>query len=112
MPKHYIYLVIAVLFEAFGTANLQASHQFTRLWPTVGVVIGFAGAFYFMTLTLKFMPVGVVYALWSGMGIVLIAIIGLVVFKQAIDGWAMVGMGLIIAGIAVINLLSKTATHG
>lgn len=111
MPKHFLYLMVAVLFETFGTSNLQASQQFSRFWPSVFVLIGFSGAMYFLSLTLKYMPVGVVYALWSGMGIVLIAVIGAVVFRQAIDGWAVLGMTLIIAGIAVINLLSSTATH-
>jgi small multidrug resistance pump len=111
MPKQYIFLIVAVIFETVGTASLQASQQFTKLWPSLIVVVGFAGAMYFLTLTLKYMPIGVVYALWSGLGIVLIALIGLVVFKQAIDLWAIIGMGLIIAGIAVIQLLSKTVTH-
>ena len=75
------------------------------------MVIGFTVSMYFLTLTLKFMPVGVVYALWSGLGIVFIAAIGYFVFKQAVDIWAVFGMSLIIAGIAVIQLMSKTATH-
>ena len=111
MPKHFLLLLIAVVFETIGTTSLQASQQFTRLWPSLFVVIGFSGAMYFLTLTLKYMPLGVVYALWSGLGIILIALIGLVVFRQAIDLWAALGMALIIAGIAVIQLLSKTATH-
>lgn len=111
MPKHYYYLLIAVAFEMFGTANLQASQQFTRLWPSVLVILGFVISMYFLTLTLKYMPVGVVYALWSGLGIVAIAAMGHVLFKQAVDFWAVVGMAMIIAGIAVIQLLSKTATH-
>ena len=111
MPVHYVYLIIAVIFEAFGTSSLQASQQFTRLWPTLGVIFGFAGAFYFLTLTLKTMPIGIVYAIWSGLGIMLIAAIGYFWFKQAIDGPAIAGMGLIIAGIAVIQLFSNTATH-
>ncbi len=111
MPKHYIFLLIAVLFETVGTSGLQASQQFTRFWPTVLVAIGFVGAFYFMTLTLRYMPIGIVYALWSGLGIVLITAIGFFYFKQAVDAWAILGLGLIIAGIAVIHLLSATATH-
>lgn len=111
MPKHYVYLLIAVLLETFATSNLPASQQFTRFWPSLFVVIGFAGAMYFLTLTLRVMPVGVVYALWSGLGIVFIAAIGWIVYRQALDAWALFGMALIIAGIAVINLMSKTATH-
>jgi small multidrug resistance pump len=111
MPKHYIFLIVAVIFETVGTASLQASQQFTKFWPSLVVAVGFIVSMYFLTLTLKYMPLGIVYALWSGLGIVLIALIGLVVYKQAIDIWAMIGMGLIIAGIAVIQLLSKTVTH-
>lgn len=111
MPTQYIYLVIAVMFETFGTSCLQASHQFTRFWPSVGVVVGFAGAFVFLSLTLKYMPVGIVYALWSGLGIVLIALIGLVVFGQKLDLPAIFGMTLIVSGILVINFFSNSATH-
>lgn len=111
MPKHYIFLIIAVVLETIGTANLQASQQFTRLWPSLIVALGFAGSMYFLTLTLKYMPIGIVYALWSGLGIVFITAIGVVFFKQSVDGWALAGMGLIIAGIVVIQLLSKTVTH-
>ncbi len=111
MPKHYIFLLVAVLFEAVGTSSLQASAQFTKFWPTVFVAIGFAGAMYFMTLTLKYMPIGIVYALWSGLGIVIITAVGYFFFKQAVDAWALLGIALIIAGLLVINLLSRTATH-
>ncbi len=111
MPKHYFFLLIAVAFETFGTANLQASQQFTRLWPTIFVAIGFAGAMYFLTLTLRYMPVGIVYALWSGLGIVFITAIGYFWFRQAVDFWAILGMLMIIAGIVVIQMLSTTATH-
>lgn len=111
MPKHYIFLLVAVMFETFGTANLQASQQFTKLWPSVFVAIGFAGAMYFLTLTLQYMPVGIVYALWSGLGIVFITAIGYFWFNQGIDIWAALGLVLIITGIAIINLMSKTATH-
>ncbi len=111
MPIHYLYLLIAILFEVAGTSMLQASNQFTKLLPSIGVVIGYAGAFYFMSLTLKFMPVGIVYALWSGVGIVLITLISFVYFKQHIDIAAILGIGLIIAGIVIIQIFSKTATH-
>jgi len=111
MPKHYLFLLIAVAAETFGTANLQASQQFTKLWPSLFVVAGFGVAMYFLTLTLKYMPVGVVYALWSGLGIIFIAAIGYFVFKQAMDIWALTGIALIIAGIAVMQLLSNTSTH-
>ncbi len=111
MPLHYIYLLIAIIFEVAGTSMLQASQQFTKPLPSIGVVLGYAGAFYFMSLTLKFMPVGIVYALWSGVGIVLITAVGFVWFKQNIDLAAVLGISLIVAGIVVIQLFSKTATH-
>ena len=111
MQMHYLYLVIAVIFETFGTSCLQASQQFSRLWPSVGVIVGFAGAFVFLSLTLKYMPVGIVYALWSGLGIVLIALIGLVIFGQKLDFAAIIGMSLIVSGILVINFLSDSASH-
>ncbi|WP_423827736.1 SMR family transporter [Shimia abyssi] len=109
--RTYILLLIAVMFETVGTTALQASQQFTRLVPSVIVVIGYAAAFYFMALTLKVLPVGITYAIWSGLGIVLIAIIGYVVFGQRLDLPAMLGMGMILAGILVIHLFSNTAAH-
>lgn len=111
MPIHYIYLLIAVVFETIGTASIQASEQFTRFWPSSMMVISYGISFYFMALTLKYMQVSVVYAIWSGLGIVLIGIIGWVVFKQSLDIGAVVGMALIIAGVVVINLFSNSATH-
>ena len=109
--KTYVFLLIAVLFETFGTSCLQASQQLTRFWPSVGIVVGFGGAFWFFMQVLKVIPLGVTYALWSGIGIVLISISGYFVFGQRLDFWAVVGISLIIAGIAVINLLSQTAVH-
>ena len=90
---------------------MQASQQFTRLWPSVLVVVGYAISFYFMALTLRFMPVGIVYALWSGLGIILIALIGYAVFGQKLDLPAIAGLGLIIAGIVVIQLFSNATAH-
>ena len=111
MPKPYLSLIVAVLFETFGTTCLQASQQFTRLLPSIGVALGFAGSFYMLTLTLKYMPLGIVYAFWSGLGIILITAIGVVVFRQSVDLAAVIGMALIIAGILVIHLFSNTAPH-
>ena len=108
---HYIYLLLAVLTETAATLALQASMQFTKLVPSVIVVVGYSISFYFMTLTLKVMPVGIVYAIWSGLGIALIAGMGKVIFNQDIDLPAYVGIALILIGIAVIQLFSKTATH-
>lgn len=111
MPLHYIYLICAVIAETIGTASMQASQQFTKPLPSLLVVISYAISFYLLSLTLKFMPVGVVYAIWSGLGIVLIALIGLAVFGQKLDLPAVIGLGMIIAGIMVINLFSSTTSH-
>ncbi len=107
----FVYLFIAVIAETVGTSAIQASQQFTRFWPSVVVVIGFAIAFYFLSLTLKTMPVGIMYAMWSGLGIVLISLIGLFVFGQKLDLPALLGMAMIVAGIVIIHLFSTTSTH-
>ena len=107
----YLYLLIAVAFETFGSSCLQASQQFTRFWPSMGVLAGFAGAFWFFTLVLKVLPLGITYALWSGIGIVLITTSGWLIFGQKLDGAALAGIGLIITGILVINLFSGASHH-
>ena len=111
MPNTYLILALAILAETLGTSALQASQQFTRFWPSVIVVIAYAISFYLLSMTLRVLPVGVVYALWSGLGIVLIALIGFAVFGQRLDLPAILGMGLIIAGILVIHLFSQSAAH-
>lgn len=111
MPVHYIYLIVAVIAETIGTTALQASDQFTRLLPTVLVVIAYVFAFYFLGVALKDIPVGIAYALWSGLGIVLIALIGFAVFGQVLDRAAIIGLGMIIGGIVVIQVFSSSATH-
>jgi small multidrug resistance pump len=107
----YLILFLAIAAETIGTTALQASQQFTRFWPSVLVVVAYALSFWLLSLTLKTMPVGVVYAIWSGLGIVLIALIGLTIFGQKLDLPAILGMGLILTGILVIHLFSKTAPH-
>ncbi|SDW40004.1 small multidrug resistance pump [Ruegeria halocynthiae] len=111
VPKTYLILLLAVIAETIGTTALQASHQFTRFWPSVLVVIGYGFAFYLMALTLKVMPVGIVYAIWSGLGIALIALIGFLVFGQRLDWPAVLGLAMILGGILVIHLFSATAGH-
>lgn len=110
MP-HWIYLAIAIVAEVIATSALKASHEFTRLIPTIIVVIGYLTAFYFLTLSLRVIPVGVAYAIWAGLGIVLIAIISWILYGQKLDLPALLGMGLIISGVLVINLFSKTGGH-
>ncbi len=111
MPAHYLFLILAVAAETVGTTALQASQQFSRLMPSLLAVAGYAVAFYFLALTLKAMPVGIVYAMWSGLGIVFIALIGFVAFGQRLDLPAVLGLAMIIGGIAVINLFSGSTTH-
>jgi small multidrug resistance pump len=107
----YLYLLTAIVFEAIGTSALQASEQFTKPRPLLLTAICYAATFYFLSLTLRAMPVGVAYAIWSGLGIVLIALIGLAWFGQKLDLPALIGLGLIVAGVLVINLFSSTLTH-
>lgn len=111
MQKAYLFLIAAVLMETIGTSALQASQQFSRLWPSVIVVVAYAISFYLLAMTLKFLPVGITYAIWSGFGIVFIAVIGYFVFGQKLDLPAVLGMGLILVGILVIHLFSKTVAH-
>lgn len=110
MPA-YLTLVLAILAETIGTTALQASQQFTRPLPALLSVAGYALAIYLLSLSLRVFPVGIAYALWSGLGIVFIAVIGFAVFGQRLDWPATIGIALILAGILVINLFSVTATH-
>lgn len=107
----YAALFTAIVLEVIGTTLLQKSAQFTRLWPTLGMAACYLAAFWFLSLTLRTVPVGLAYAIWSGLGIVLISLIGWRVFGQALDPPAMIGIGLIIAGVVVINLFSKSMPH-
>ena len=109
--NHWLALAIAIVAEVIGTTALKASNEFTRLWPSLIVVAGYGTAFYFMALSMRVLPVGIMYAIWSGMGIVLVSTIGWVVYRQALDMPAIIGMGLIIAGAIVINVFSKSVVH-
>ena len=111
MLLNYVYLIVAVIFEVIATTALKQTEGFTRLVPSLVSIGGYALAFYFLSLPLRTMPVGVVYAIWCGAGIVLITAIGWVWFRQALDLPALAGMGLIMAGVIVINLWSKTVVH-
>lgn len=104
----YVFLLIAIVLETVGTAALQASEQFTKPVPVVLTAVCYTGAFYFLSLVLRTMPVGLAYAIWSGLGIVLIALIGLVWFKQRLDAPAVIGLALILTGVLVINIFSKS----
>ena len=107
----WVYLLLAIGFEVVATSALKASESFTRLGPSIIVVVGYAAAFYLLSLTLRTVPVGIVYAIWSGAGIVLISLVGWIAFRQHLDAAALIGIALILAGVAVINLLSKSIPH-
>lgn len=111
MKTAYLYLAVAILAEVIATSMLKVSTGFTRLWPSVATVVGYAISFYCLAQTLGTLPTGVVYAIWSGVGIVLISVIAWLVFGQSLDGPALAGMGLIIAGVLVINLFSRSVAH-
>jgi small multidrug resistance pump len=102
----YLYLTIAILAEVISTSALKATQGFTRFWPSVVVVVGYGVAFYFLSLALKTIPVGVAYAIWSGVGVALITLIGWFVFHQKLDAPALIGIGLIVAGVVVIQLFT------
>jgi small multidrug resistance pump len=107
----YLYLSIAIVAEVIATSALKASDGFTRLGPSLFVVVGYAVAFYFLSLTLRAMSVGVAYAIWCGAGIVLVSLIGWLVLGQKLDAPAISGMALIIAGVLVINMFSSSVRH-
>jgi small multidrug resistance pump len=110
--NQWLFLSIAIISEVVATSALKSSAGFTQLWPSVLVIAGYAAAFFFLSLTLRTMPVGVAYAIWSGVGIVLITLIAWIVLGQSLDGPAVVGLALIITGVVVLNLFSKSAiTH-
>lgn len=109
--SNYVFLAIAIIAEVIATSALKASQSFTELLPSILVIAGYGVAFYCLSLTLRTIPVGIAYAIWSGAGIVLVSLIGFALYGQKLDVWAMVGIGLIIAGVMVINLLSKSTAH-
>ena len=107
----YAMLLIAIVLEVIGTTALQMSQQFTRLGPTVVLVVCYAAAFYCLSVTLRVIPVGNAYAIWSALGIVLISMVGVVLFRQKLDLAAIIGLALIIAGVLVVTLFSKSVSH-
>ncbi|MEO0391012.1 MAG: multidrug efflux SMR transporter [Pseudomonadota bacterium] len=111
MPIHYVYLLISVLAEAVGFSALNTENPFRRIGPSLAIIGGFGGAFYFLTLTLQHVPLGITYALSSGLGILVVALAGVILFGQRLDGAAILGLALIGAGIVLINALSNFAVH-
>lgn len=102
-------LLAAILLEVAATSALKASQGFTKAVPSLIVAVGYAGSFYFLSLALRTIPVGVAYAVWSGIGIVLISLVGWIVYAQKLDLAAIAGLALIIAGVIVVNVFSSTA---
>lgn len=107
----WVFLAVAIVSEVIATSALTASEGFSRLWPSVIVVVGYASAFYFLSLTLKVIPVGVAYAIWSGVGVVLISLIAWILYGQILDLLAIIGILLIVVGVVVLNLFSNTVVH-
>ena len=107
----YFYLTIAIIAEVAATSALKASAEFTRWLPSLIVVVGYCIAFYCLTLVLRTIPVGITYAIWSGVGIVLVTLVGALLYRQIPDWPAMIGMGLIVAGVVVIHLFSRTISQ-
>ena len=109
--KYWLYLSIAILTEVVATSALKSSDGFSRLWPSLVVVAGYGTAFFFLSLTLRVIPVGIAYAVWSGVGVALITLVGWFLFDQKLDAAGMVGVLLIVAGVVTLNVFSKTSAH-
>lgn len=107
----YLYLSFAIAFEVVGTAALKESETFSRLIPSLVTLVAYAASFLFLALSLRTIPVGIAYAMWAGLGIVLIALIGWLWFKQSLDLPALIGLALIIAGVVVVNAFSRSVPH-
>lgn len=103
-----LYLIIAIIAEVIATSALKASNGFSVLWPSMITIVGYAIALFFLSLTLKTMPMGIAYAIWSGAGIILISTVGLILYKQSLDAAAIMGLSMMILGIVVIHVFSKS----
>lgn len=106
--KSWLYLLVAVVAEVIGTSGLKASDGLTKLLPTLLMIVAYGIAFFFLAITIRIIPVGVAYAVWSGVGIILITLVGWLYFGQRLDAFAIFGIFLIISGVAVLYLFSKT----
>lgn len=107
----YLYLAIAIVAEVIATSALKASDEFSKLIPSLVVVVGYGVAFYFLSLVLKTIPIGIAYAIWSGLGVVLIGVVGVVIYGEQLDLPAIAGMLLIVSGVFVINVFSNSVNH-
>lgn len=108
---NWFYLFIAIVAEVIATSSLKAAEGFTRLIPSIAVVAGYAIAFFFLSLTLRTIPIGIAYAVWSGVGLILICLVGWLFFRQNLDAAAIIGIGFIAVGVLILNLFSKSMPH-
>ncbi len=111
MLKYWLFLFAAILSEVTATSSLKASAGFTKVIPSVIVVVGYGLSFYFLSLVLKAIPIGIAYAVWAGLGIVLLALVGWIFFGQTLDTPALIGIALILAGVIIMNVFSKAVAH-
>ena len=109
--SNWIYLILAIISEVIATSSLKSTEGFTKLWPSIIVLLGYSAAFYFLSLTLDTIPIGIVYAIWSGVGIAAIAVVSVLFFDQKLDIASYIGMGLIIAGVVVLRLYSDASVE-
>ena len=109
--SNWIYLILAIISEVIATSSLKSTEGFTKLWPSIIVLLGYSAAFYFLSLTLDTIPIGIVYAIWSGVGIAAIAVVSVLFFDQKLDTASYIGMGLIIAGVVVLRLYSDASVE-
>ena len=109
--NNWVYLGLAIVSEVLATASLKSTEGFTRLVPSIVVLVGYSAAFYFLSLTLDTLPIGVAYAVWSGVGVATITLVSFVLYEQKIDVAGLVGIGLIVAGVVVLRLFSETAVE-
>lgn len=107
----WVYLTLAIFSEVMATASLKSTEGFSKLWPSVIVLVGYSAAFYFLSLTLDTIPIGVAYAIWSGVGVAAITLVSIFVFDQKIDAAGFVGIGLIVAGVIILRLFSESAVE-
>jgi Membrane transporters of cations and cationic drugs len=108
---NWLYLFLAIVAEVIATLALRGAEGFTKLVPSLIAIVGYAVAFYLLSLTMKTIPVGISYAIWSGVGIVLVSVLALWIFNQTLDKPAVLGMAMILGGVLIINLFSKSITH-
>ncbi|HDB3173249.1 quaternary ammonium compound efflux SMR transporter QacG [Staphylococcus cohnii] len=105
---HYLYLFISIATEIIGTSFLKTSEGFTKLWPTLGTLLSFGICFYFLSLTIKFLPLNITYATWAGLGLVLTTIISVIIFKENVNLISIISIGLIVIGVVLLNVFGES----